>query len=682
MPLDARFTHLPALAGEARTPDEGGGARTGAGNPFADLLDELGRGTGTTGAAVPEPTGPVGKEGAAGASAPTPEGAIAPAEDAAEGGTDLSRLIARALSRSGGPAHTSVRPSLALAPSRADKPQAAGSTAPDTAQAAPAPVEERPSSACDSAQPAQLIVAEGSEPDMHGADRDAAEVEAARIEVAGEEGAGPGTAALEAAGMAALFVCVAPPSAGRAHGTHPHDPEPDARGAPQAGALEAHAPHEDTAREAPRLVAKVLDVQTHFAPIRSLVSAPGRTDAPLETNRPETVRIDWTDEAIVAARPPSVSPDLHLTAPLPAATPKPAGAPAPLPEARTEPLLASPRMTDTATGGTVLVPAPPASGTQPPAAPTRASQAPAAPVAAPSAAAAREGTYAPGPAEPEAAAFAAMSTPDRTARRADPAGAKPSENGRAPEASPLVRPSEAPPAGRPADGRASGREDRRDERAAPAPTEAGAGRAASSPAAPAGSPMTAATPPATAAVGGAISEVASRLVRANSGTDLTAAPRPGDPVRIMEIALTPEGLGKVTVRLRLTSDGLEVRVRASDAGTAALLQQDKAQLAGILREFGCSEDRMEVSGPDGGTIGAGTGPDLRAASSPSSDENGSDSQRGQQGDRSQGGFQGGSQGGSGRNEGRHDDQGSRNPARGANRDPGFDAGFDAGLLDG
>lgn len=283
------------------------------------------------------------------------------------------------------------------------------------------------------------------------------------------------------------------------------------------------------------------------------------------------------------------------------------------------------------------------------------------------------------PSEPavalETTSLAAALGTDRPARRAEASTPAPSGAGKAAEAAPGTRPSEDLVARRASDEHPRGRPEARDERGPPAPAapaDAAAGRAGSGGSGPVTAPAFPA--PAASAVAGAISEAARHLVRTNAGADLSAAPRPGDPVRIMEIALTPEGLGKVTVRLRLTSEGLEVRVRASDANTAALLQQDKAQLAAILREFGCSEDRMEVSGPDGGAIGATTGPDLRSAqASPGDDRRGDP-----QGDRSNGGSQDGSR----RNEGQHDDQGSRNPPRGGPRDAGFDAGLDGGLLDG
>ncbi|QTL04333.1 flagellar hook-length control protein FliK [Aquabacter sp. L1I39] len=664
MPLDARFTTLPIPANDTRPPDEGDGAR--AGNPFSGLLDEMGRGAGGQSPTDQRPT-----EEAGGAAQAAPGSPAAPAEPA-EGGTDLSRLIARALTRSGGMAQEVARPAMAPLPTAARALQAEAGAAADAGRMS-LDLERLSPSCALGASP----LADVAEPGDTGLDRtDAPGMDAAE-DRSGTDAAGSAAAGWDATGTVAQMVCLAPPSAGRTGGTSPHDPAPDPHaGAPHAGAAPQDA-QEDITQDAPRLVAKVLDVQTHFAPIRSLVSTSAPAAAPPATAGADTARIIPAVETRGGARPLAAGPGLSGTDGFPSLASRPADAPANAPAQRAEmgaePFSAPTRTPDVATGGTAQ-PNPAAA----PAAPIRAPVVTAPPQPAPATSDVLHTGQSPAATDADTAVLAALSTPDRPARRAEPAAASTSGSVKAPEATPGTTPFEPSPVARAGGERSSSRDERRDERAASVPIETGAGRGAAGSAAPTGTPMPSAAPPATAAVAVAISEAASRLVRTNAGIDLTAPPRPGDPVRIMEIALSPEGLGKVTVRLRLTSDGLEVRVRASDAGTAALLQQDKAQLAGILREFGCSEDRMEVSGPDGSAIGSGAGPDLRSTqASPGDDRRGDP-----QGDRQQGGSQDGSR----RNEGRHDDQGSRNPGRGGARDAGFDlrldGGLDGGLLDG
>ncbi len=414
--------------------------------------------------------------------------------------------------------------------------------------------------------------------------------------------------------------------------------------------------------------ATVIDVQTHFAPIRSLASGGSIAAA-------RDIPAAGTGASTRAAPVPRDGGQADATADLNTAVGSPAAGP---------PGQAVPSAPWGASAASLSRTAMPAAST--PQAVDRLGSGPqVVPPRADTAGQAHAVPDSPDRAGRQDAALAAAAETDRPLRRAEPAAAPRPALGASPAADPApgTRPVEGMIPGREADAHGRGRDDGREDHRAPALASAsagvGTGRLTAPDATGALSGAASAATPGTAAVASAIAEAAGRLTRANAGVDLSVAPRPGDPVRIMEIALAPEGLGTVTVRLRLTSDGLEVRVRASDAGTAALLQQDKAQLAGILREFGCSEDRMDVSGPDASAIGASAGADLRPTAASASDDSRGDGQRGQQGDRSQGGFQGGFQGGSGRNEGRHDDQGSRTPARGAVRDPGFDSSFDLGI---
>lgn len=690
MPLDARFTPLAPLAGEARAPDEGDAARSGAGNPFAGLLDEIGRGTGpATSAGSEEPADPRAPDDVHAAPRSNADAPPAAGSGAVDGADGLSRLIAQVLARTGVAERASAQPSpLEAEGAAASQPDARAQRAegaPGLARmlAAAQPQEARAPEERSTGQEAAEAPAPSPEPEqeqvMSGAENNSA------------AGLGP-------AGMATLLASVSPQPAPPHSQAQPNDPHAEPQKAPtQVSGPQGPAPQEDAPQEAPRLVAKVIDVQTHFAPIRSLTGdglretdgaarPAGAAPAPM---RPQA---DWTgSEDAFARNPTPPANDAQTTdglgEPLTSAEePKArAGAPKaqPAPRDETGNIQGAGRAPASASSAPAAATASPldekpVSAPIMPAPPPRAVPRAIASSSGPAPAFPPDATDPFGPATAlESAPLAAALGSDRPARRADAATPAPSGAAKAAEAAPGTRPSEDIVASRATDEHPRGRQEARDERAAPAPAapaDTPAGRTGSGGSGPVTGSAPAFPAPAASAVAGAISEAARHLVRTNAGADLSAAPRPGDPVRIMEIALTPEGLGKVTVRLRLTSEGLEVRVRASDANTAALLQQDKAQLAGILREFGCSEDRMEVSGPDGGAIGATTGPDLRSAQASSGDDRRGDPQ----GDRSNGGSQDGSR----RNEGRHDDQGSRNPPRGGPRDSGFDAGLDGGLLDG
>lgn len=71
------------------------------------------------------------------------------------------------------------------------------------------------------------------------------------------------------------------------------------------------------------------------------------------------------------------------------------------------------------------------------------------------------------------------------------------------------------------------------------------------------------------------------------------------PVRVLEIQLHPDDLGTVNVRLRLTSQGLEVRLRASNPDTARMLEQDRAALGEILRSAGYQPGDIQIFTADG-----------------------------------------------------------------------------------
>ncbi|OYX14883.1 MAG: hypothetical protein B7Z15_02435 [Rhizobiales bacterium 32-66-8] len=99
-----------------------------------------------------------------------------------------------------------------------------------------------------------------------------------------------------------------------------------------------------------------------------------------------------------------------------------------------------------------------------------------------------------------------------------------------------------------------------------------------------------------AQIGDAIASELSRITPDTGGSLQQAGP--GGPVRVLEIALSPEDLGRVTVRLRLTDAGLEVRLRASNPETARMLEQDQAALGALLRSAGVEADTITITGSD------------------------------------------------------------------------------------
>ncbi|MEW6257447.1 MAG: flagellar hook-length control protein FliK [Pseudomonadota bacterium] len=73
------------------------------------------------------------------------------------------------------------------------------------------------------------------------------------------------------------------------------------------------------------------------------------------------------------------------------------------------------------------------------------------------------------------------------------------------------------------------------------------------------------------------------------------APRTGGgPLRLLDIQLHPSDLGTVTVRMRMSDAGLEVRLSADNAETARMLRNDHAKLADMLAAEGVEEARVSV----------------------------------------------------------------------------------------
>ncbi|MEP9368232.1 flagellar hook-length control protein FliK [Xanthobacter sp. VNH20] len=103
------------------------------------------------------------------------------------------------------------------------------------------------------------------------------------------------------------------------------------------------------------------------------------------------------------------------------------------------------------------------------------------------------------------------------------------------------------------------------------------------------------------------------------------------PVRVLEIQLHPDDLGTVNVRLRLTPQGLEVRLRAGNPDTARMLEQDRDALGEILRSAGYQADDLQIITTDAAGFTGMTGHDSRpflAEPPASGEEHGSERQSG------------------------------------------------------
>lgn len=103
----------------------------------------------------------------------------------------------------------------------------------------------------------------------------------------------------------------------------------------------------------------------------------------------------------------------------------------------------------------------------------------------------------------------------------------------------------------------------------------------------------------------------SRTQPAGHAAEMQAQPgqqQAGGPVRVLHIQLHPAELGSVSVRMRLVGDGIEVHMRASDARTVQMLQNDSEALTGVLRAAGY---RPEVVTLQIGSADAGGGQTLQ-----------------------------------------------------------------------
>ncbi len=102
----------------------------------------------------------------------------------------------------------------------------------------------------------------------------------------------------------------------------------------------------------------------------------------------------------------------------------------------------------------------------------------------------------------------------------------------------------------------------------------------------------------------AVEQIANVLVARSDGaveqqTASTRAvphsPKPGDTVvRVLQIRLEPSELGTVTIRMRLDSGALELRVAAQRAATAELIRRDQGTLSRLLQAAGYDVDGLTI----------------------------------------------------------------------------------------
>lgn len=95
-------------------------------------------------------------------------------------------------------------------------------------------------------------------------------------------------------------------------------------------------------------------------------------------------------------------------------------------------------------------------------------------------------------------------------------------------------------------------------------------------------------------VSSAIGAELARMGNTAPGQTPDAPRQGGGPLRLLDIQLHPSDLGTVTVRMRMSDSGLEVRLSAENAETARMLRTDHAKLADMLAAEGVEEARVSV----------------------------------------------------------------------------------------
>lgn len=92
-----------------------------------------------------------------------------------------------------------------------------------------------------------------------------------------------------------------------------------------------------------------------------------------------------------------------------------------------------------------------------------------------------------------------------------------------------------------------------------------------------------------------IAEAIARPVEAPSLPAQVPEPtRAHGKVRVLEIQLQPDNLGTVTVRMQMTSEGLQLHLNASRPETVEIIKRDREVLANLLRSAGYAADDAQI----------------------------------------------------------------------------------------
>lgn len=118
-------------------------------------------------------------------------------------------------------------------------------------------------------------------------------------------------------------------------------------------------------------------------------------------------------------------------------------------------------------------------------------------------------------------------------------------------------------------------------------------------------------------VADAIDAEAAQLARPARGAAVAPEAQSRGPVRVLELSLSQESLGRLVVRMRLTPTGLDIRLSASNPQTSQMLERDRPALLRLIKADGVALHDLTIEA-DHGYVAAFT-PDhaaRRTASAP------------------------------------------------------------------
>lgn len=92
----------------------------------------------------------------------------------------------------------------------------------------------------------------------------------------------------------------------------------------------------------------------------------------------------------------------------------------------------------------------------------------------------------------------------------------------------------------------------------------------------------------------AVDELLSARSQATAETDSSKPGEISSPTKILHLELRPVELGSLTVKMRLTQGGMEIRIEADKAETARMLANDKDALREVVKKSGFSVDAVSI----------------------------------------------------------------------------------------